>query len=75
MIMLSLNNYANSSIYAFSNYEMPLPIQYCFALVIKTLKPKSLIWLLFCIVFPGSVAKYLSGSDYSGVKESQSTAG
>lgn len=68
--MLSLNNYENSSIYAFSNYEMSLPIKYCFAEVSKTLKPKSLMWLLFCTVFLGS-----EGSDYGRVKETQDMAG
>lgn len=50
---LNLNNnafpqhYANSSTYAFSNYKAPLPIQYCFAVGIKILIQKSLMWLLF----------------------------
>lgn len=46
IIMLSLNNCENSSINAFSNYETSLPIQYRFAIAIKALIQKSLMWLL-----------------------------
>lgn len=46
IITLSFNNGENLSINAFSNYKTSLPIQYCFAIVIKALIQKSLTWLL-----------------------------
>lgn len=85
IIMFSLNNCVNSSLYEFSNYDTPSLIQYCFAVMIKALTPKfscvafifqiiKVPWLLFCTDFPGSMAKYLSGLDYSRGEGTQSIA-